>query len=100
MPDAVRNKQKGRRSWKFAEGFLIGGGLFAVGLALQLTIGPVDWSQFAAPVGGILLILLPGFLVLMYLLRKKVYAFEWMMHGHAAVSALAWALGITLVMGL
>ena len=32
MPDAERNKQKGR----FAEGFLIGGGLFAVGLALQL----------------------------------------------------------------
>lgn len=88
------------KPWKFAEGFLIGGGLFAVGLALQLTMGPVDWSLFAAPVNGIMLVLLLGFLVLMFLLRKKVYAFDWMMHGHAAVTAIAWALGITLVMGL
>ena len=54
--------------WKLAEGFLIGGGLFAVGLALLL-----------------------GALVLMILLRKKVYAFEWMMHGQAAVASLGLA---------
>ena len=88
------------KPWKIAEGFLIGGGLFAVGLALQLTMGPIDWSLFAAPVNWILLVLLLAFLLLMFLLRKKVYAFEWMMHGHAAVSAIAWALGSTLVMGL
>ena len=88
------------KPWKTAEGFLIGGGLFAVGLALQLCIGPIDWSLFAAPVNGIMLVLLLGFLVLMYVLRKKVYVFEWMMHGQAAVAAIAWALGITLVMGL
>ena len=88
------------KPWKLAEGFLIGGGLFAVGLALQLTMGPIDWSLFAAPVNWIMLVLLLGFLVLMFLLRKKVYAFEWMMHGQAAVAAIAWALGITLVMGL
>ena len=88
------------RPWKLAEGFLIGGGLFVVGLALHLTMGPFDWSLFTAPVNGIMLVLLLGFLVLMFLLRKRVYAFEWMMHGQAAVSAIAWALGITLVMGL
>ena len=88
------------RPWKTAEGFLIGGGLFAVGLALQLGLGPVRWSLFAAPVNWIMLVLLLGVLVLMFLLRKKVYAFEWMMHGQAAVAAMAWALGITLVMGL
>ena len=87
------------RPWKTAEGFLIGGGLFAVGLALQLSVGPVRWSLFAAPVNRIMLVLLLGVLVLMFLLRKKVYAFEWMMHGQAAVAAMAWALGITLVMG-
>ena len=88
-----------KRPWKTAEGFLIGGGLFAVGLALQLGMGPVRWSLFAAPVNWIMLVLLLGVLVLMFLLHKKVYAFEWMMHGQAAVAAMAWALGITLVMG-
>lgn len=88
------------KPWKTAEGFLIGGGLFAVGLALQLTMGPIDWSLFASPVNWIMLVLLLAFLALMFLLRKKVYAFEWMMHGHAAVASLSWALGITLVMGL
>ena len=88
------------RPRKLSEGFLIGGGLFVVGLALQLTMGPIDWSLFAAPVNWIMLVLLLGFLVLMFLLRKIVYAFEWMMHGQAAVAAIAWALGITLVMGL
>ena len=88
------------KPWKTAEGILIGGGLFAVGIALQICIGPIDWSRFASPVNWIMLLLLIGFLVLMFLLRKKVYAFEWMMHARAAVAAIAWALGITLVMGL
>lgn len=88
------------KPWKTAEGFLIGGGLFAVGLALQLTMGPIDWSLFASPVNWMMLVLLLAFLALMFLLREKVYAFEWMMHGHAAVASLSWALGITLVMGL
>ena len=88
------------KPWKLAEGFLIGGGLFAVGLALQLSMGPVRWSLFATPVNWMMLALLLGALVLMFLLRKRVYAFEWMMHGQAAVASLAWALGITLVMGL
>ena len=71
-----------------------------MGLALQLTMGPIDWSLFAAPVNWIMLVMLLGFLVLLFLLRKKVYAFEWMMHGQAAVACLTWVLGITLVMGL
>ena len=75
-------------------GILIGGGLFVLGLALQLTAGPVNWSFFAAPVNWITLVLLLGFLMLMFFLRKKVYVFEWMMHGQAAVAAMAWALGI------
>ena len=87
------------KPWKTAAGFLIGGGLFVVGIVLQLAMGPVDWSLFATPVNWIMLVLLLGFLVLMFLLRKRVYAFEWMMHGEAAVAAIAWALGITLLMG-
>ena len=57
-----------KRPWKTAEGFLIGGGLFAVGLALQLSMGPVRWSLFAAPVNWIMLALLLGAFVLVFLL--------------------------------
>ena len=70
------------------------------GLALQLTMGPMDWSRLSAPVNWIVLGLLLGVLFLMFLFRRKVYAFEWMMHRQAAVTSIAWALGITLVMGL
>lgn len=82
------------------EGFLAGGGLLLVGLMLQLIIGPIEWSLFAWPVDIILLLLLCGFIGLMYALRKKVYAFEWMMHYGAAVPSLVYALALTVVMGL
>ena len=39
-------------------------GLLAVGLALQLSVGPVNRSLFAAPVNWILLVLLPAFVCL------------------------------------
>ena len=52
------------KPWKLAVGFLIGGGLFAVGLVLQLTMGPIDWSLFAAPVNWIMLLLLLAFVCL------------------------------------
>ena len=88
------------KPWRTTEGFLIGGGLFLVGIALQLSMGPIDWSLFASPVNLIILLLLLGFIALMFILRRKVYVFEWMMHGQAAVSSIAWALGITIIMGL
>ena len=47
--------------WTFMEGFLTGGGLIAIGLLLQLCIGPVVWEAFAWPVNGIVM----GGLVLM-----------------------------------
>lgn len=52
------------KPWKTAECFLIGGGLFAVGVALQLSMGPIDWSLFAAPVNWIMLVLLLAFVCL------------------------------------
>ena len=82
------------------EGFLIGGGLLVVGLLLQLTIGPIDWDLFAAPVNYIVVALLLVFIGTMFLLRRKVYAFEWMMHFGAAIPCLCYAAGLTIVMGL
>ena len=82
------------------EGFLIGGGLLVVGLLLQLVTGPVKWSLFAWPVNLIVFIVFLLVIVLMYLLRRKVYVFGWMMHLQAAVPALCFALILTIVMGL
>ena len=88
------------KPWRMKEGFLIGGGLLVVGLLLQLTIGPIDWDLFAAPVNYIVLVLLLVFIGTMFLLRRKVYAFEWMMHFGAAIPCLCYAAGLTIVMGL
>jgi len=88
------------KPWKMKEGFLLGGGLVAVGLVLQATVGPVRWDALAFPVN---VVVLAAFLVLLtaaWLLRRQVYLFEWMMHLGAAVPAMTYALGLTIVMGL
>lgn len=35
------------------EGFAFGAGLIVVGLALQFSVGPIHWSDFAFPLNGI-----------------------------------------------
>ena len=84
----------------FKGGFLVGGGLLVVGLLLQVSIGPIDWRFFAAPVNFGMLALLIVLIGAMYLLRRKVHAFEWMMHYGAAIPCLCYAVGLTIVMGL
>ena len=88
------------KPWDMKEGFLIGGGLLFTGLLLQLTMGPVDWSLFAWPVNLVVLALLLLAIGLMFACRRKVYAFEWMMHSGAAVPCLVYAASLTIVMGL
>jgi len=89
-----------KKPWGMTEGFLIGGGLLLVGILLQIVLGPIDWSLFAWPVNLVMLALLVAFIGLMYALRKRVYAFEWMMHSSAAVPCLLFAAVLTIVMGL
>ena len=52
------------KPWKMKEGFLIGGGLLALGLLLQIALGPIDWSLLAWPVNLVLLVLLLSFVCL------------------------------------
>ena len=88
------------KPWTMKEGFLIGGGLIFAGLMLELSVGPVVWKAFAWPVNGIVL---AGFLVmtaLMFLLRKKVYAFQFVGTYQAAIPAMAYAVVLTVIMGL
>ena len=82
------------------EGFLIGGGLIMAGLMLELSVGPVYWDAFRWPVNGIVL---AGFLVLIaitFLLRKKVYGFQFIGTYMAAIPALVYAVVLTIIMGL
>ena len=88
------------KPWTMKEGFLIGGGLLVTGLLLQWVLGPVEWSLLAWPVNQILLVLLVLVIGVMYALRRKVYAFEWMMHSSAAVPCLSYAAVLTILMGL
>lgn len=92
--------QEKKKGWTMKEGFLIGGGVVIAGLALELSIGSVVWESFAWPVNGIVL---GGFLVmiaLMYWLREKVSAFQFIGTYQAAVPAMIYAVILTILMGL
>ena len=69
-------------------------------MALELSVGPVVWEAFAWPVNGIVL---AGFLFMiaaMFLLRKKVYAFQFIGTYQAAIPAMVYAVVLTIIMGL
>jgi len=82
------------------EGFLIGGGLILAGLMLELSVGPVVWEAFAWPVNGIVMAGFLAMIAVMFLLRKKVYAFRFIGTSQAAIPALVYAVVLTIIMGL
>lgn len=88
------------KPWNIKEGFLIGGGLLFTGVLLQVAVGPFRWELFAFPVNLIMLLLLLYIVIVMFALRRRVYAFEWMMHAGAAVPCLVYATFLTILMGL
>lgn len=88
------------KPWTLKEGFAICGGLIVTGLMLQLAIGPVDWTLLAWPANLIVLAIYFVAIALAIAFRRRVYLFEWLSHYPAAVSALACAALLTLVMGL
>ena len=82
------------------EGFLIGGGLIFAGLMLELSVGPIDWDAFRWPVNGIVLAGLLALIAVIFLLRKRVYAFQFIGTYKAAIPALVYAVVLTIIMGL
>ena len=82
------------------EGFLIGGGLIIAGLMLELSAGPVDWDSFRWPVNGIVLAGFLALIAVIFLLRKKVYGFQFIGTYNAAIPALVYAVVLTIIMGL
>ena len=88
------------KPWSYKEGLAIGAGLLIIGILLQMTVGAINWDLFACPVNVIVLLVYIVTLIAMHLLRKRVYLFSWLSHYSAAVSALLWVVGMTVVMGL
>ena len=88
------------KPWTFKEGFLIGGGLIFAGLALELSVGPVMWDAFAWPANGIILVGFLAIIAVLFLLRKRVYAFQFVSTYQAAIPALVYAVVLTIIMGL
>ena len=82
------------------EGFLIGGGLIVAGLMLELSVGPVYWDSFRWPVNGIVLAGFLALIAIIFLLRKKVYGFQFIGTYNAAIPALVYAVALTVIMGL
>ena len=88
------------KPWNMKEGFLIGGGLIFAGLMLELSVGPVKWDAFAWPANGIVLAVFLAIIDSLFLLRKKVYAFQFIGTYHAAIPAMVYAVVLTVIMGL
>ena len=88
------------KPWNMKEGFLIGGGLIFAGLMLELSVGPVKWDAFAWPANGIVLAVFLAIIDYLFLLRKKVYAFQFIGTYHAAIPAMVCAVVLTVIMGL
>ena len=88
------------KPWNMKEGFLIGGGLIFAGLLLELSVGPVVWEAFAWPANGIVLAGFLAIIAIVFLFRKKVYAFQFIGTYQAAIPAMVYAVGLTIVMGL
>jgi len=88
------------KPWTMKEGFLIGGGLVLAGLMLELSVGPVVWEAFAWPVNGIVFAAFLTVITVMFVLRKKVYAFRFIATYHSAIPTLVYAVVLTIIMGL
>ena len=88
------------KPWTHKEGCLIGAGLIIAGLMLELSVGPVVWNAFSWPVNGIVLAGLLVMIAIMHMLRRHVYAFSFLSTYAAAIPAIAFAVILTLIMGL
>ena len=88
------------KNFSFREGAAIGCGLLATGALLQAATGSIDWQVVAWPVNGVLLGFFLAALVVMHLLRRKVYFFNWLSHSSSAIMSMVFTVGVTVVLGL
>lgn len=89
-----------KKPWAVKEGFLIGGGLILIGLILELSVEPVNWSVFEWPVNIVALAMFIIVLAATAALSPKVYLFRYLRSFGAAIPALCYTVVLTIVMGL
>lgn len=88
------------KRWGLTEGSFVCCGLVAVGMLLQLTVGPVRWDAMAWPANIIVLAVLLLGIISMHLLRKKVRLFRWMATLQAGIPAMVACAMLTVLMGV
>lgn len=86
--------------WGIKEGIMTCGGLMAIGLLLHLFTGAVDWDNFAWPINMYILTIYVITLIVLFILRKKLYFVRWAMTYNAAIPALIAVVFMTFVMGM
>lgn len=89
-----------QKPFGFAEYTIIGVGIVATGVLLQITIGAIDWGLMAFPANVILLCLFLAALVAMHLTRRRVYVFRCLSEARMAVVALSFVATLTFIMGM
>ena len=88
------------QSWTLKTGFITGATIIAVGVLLQLFIGPVAWDAFAWPINGVIMAAMVALIVLMHLTRDSIAVCRSLSTYQAAIPAIAYAVVLTIVMGL
>ena len=81
-------------------GIMTCGGLIVIGLILHLFTGGIDWDSFAWPLNICVLAIYVVAIIVLYILRKKVYFVRWAMSYKAAVPSLVAVVFLTFLMGM
>lgn len=76
------------------------GGLITIGLVLHLCTGAVEWNNFSWPLNIYILAIYVITLIVLFILRKRLYFVRWAMTYNAAVPSLIAVVLMTFVMGM
>ena len=89
-----------KKPWTMKEGFAIGGAIIFAGVLLQLATGYIVWEAFAWPVNVIILAAFLLAITVVFLVRRDSYLIHYLTTHRAAIPALIYAAGLTILMGV
>ncbi len=88
------------KSFDIKFGLVFGACLFALGLVLQLLIGPVEWSVLHCPWNLVTLAAMVAVLLVLHFFRDRNRFIRWLSDMSCATAALLWCAAMTVLMGL
>lgn len=89
-----------KKPWGMAEGACLGLAVVLAGVLLQVALGPVVWERLAWPANVVALVVFVVAAMIVQVLKGRAYPFRFLTTTGAAVPALAYAIVLTIVMGL